>query len=101
QYDQCAKTLLYDERKKVKKLGTVGILCAGTSDVPVAEEAAVTAKAMGIEVKRFYDVGVAGIHRLFAQLDDIHSCDVLIVVAGMEGALVSVVGGIAHQPIIA
>ncbi|WP_017726456.1 nickel pincer cofactor biosynthesis protein LarB [Halalkalibacterium ligniniphilum] len=101
QYDECARTLLFDERSSHQGLGKVGILCAGTSDLPVAEEAAVTAHAMGLEVQRFYDVGVAGIHRLFDQLESIRTCDVLIVVAGMEGALVSVVGGLVQQPILA
>lgn len=101
-YDDCSRTLLYDKSTEQAKLGCkLGVLCAGTSDLPVAEEAAVTARAMGLEVARFYDVGVAGIHRLFDQLEQIETCDILIVVAGMEGALVSVVGGLAHQPVIA
>src|SRR5699024_826380 len=93
EYDECARTLLYREKiERPRPHAKVGILCAGTSDLPVAEEAAITAIAMGLEVDRFYDVGVAGIHRLFDQLDHILACDVLIVVAGMEGALASVVG---------
>lgn len=80
---------------------TILILTAGTSDMPVAEEAAVTAKIMGNEVKCIYDVGVAGIHRLFAQLDVIERANVIIVVAGMEGALASVVGGLVAKPVIA
>ncbi|NEU30119.1 nickel pincer cofactor biosynthesis protein LarB [bacterium LRH843] len=100
-YDECSRTLLSMKQTDINYLGKVGVLCAGTSDLPVAEEAAITARAMGLEVERFYDVGVAGIHRLFDQLERIQTCDVLIVVAGMEGALVSVVGGLAHQPIIA
>jgi NCAIR mutase (PurE)-related protein len=101
QYDECSRTLLYNRQIDNKPFGKVGVLCAGTSDLPVGEEAAITAHAMGLEVERFYDVGVAGIHRLFDQLESIRSCDVLIVVAGMEGALVSVVGGLVEQPILA
>ena len=77
------------------------VMSAGTSDIPVAEEAAITAEVMGHEVKRVYDVGVAGIHRLFAQYDTIRQANVCIVVAGMEGALASVVGGMVAKPIIA
>ncbi|UTR11923.1 nickel pincer cofactor biosynthesis protein LarB [Evansella sp. LMS18] len=101
-YDETSRTLLYNRRGEVPALHpAIGILCAGTSDLPVAEEAAVTAMAMGNEVKRFYDIGVAGIHRLFHHLEEIESCKVLIVIAGMEGALPSVVGGLVHQPVIA
>ncbi len=101
-YDECSRTLLYrKEQDQLTAFGKIGVLCAGTSDLPVAEEAAVTALAMGLEVARFYDVGVAGIHRLFDQLEQIRTCDVLIVVAGMEGALASVVGGLVHQPVLA
>lgn len=80
---------------------TIGIVCAGTSDLPVAEEAYITARAMGNPVKTFYDVGVAGIHRLFHHLEEIKQCRVVIAVAGMEAALPSVLGGLLHQPIIA
>lgn len=80
---------------------TVAVVTAGTSDIPVAEEAAITAEIMGNKVTRIYDVGVAGIHRLFAQLDAIRAANVLIVVAGMEGALASVVGGLVDKPVIA
>ncbi|MGO4886656.1 nickel pincer cofactor biosynthesis protein LarB [Anaerobacillus sp. MEB173] len=101
-YDLVSRTLLYRKtEQKPLHSRPIGILCAGTTDLPVAEEAAITARAMGNEVKRFYDVGVAGIHRLFDQLEDIKSCSVLIVIAGMEGALPSVVGGLVNQPIIA
>lgn len=102
-YDSLGKTLLYkppgyrlkNEQKKI------GVICAGTSDIPVAREAEVTIEAMGHQYSSFYDIGVAGIHRLFAQLEEIKKCDVLIVVAGMEGALPSVVGGLVSMPIIA
>jgi pyridinium-3,5-biscarboxylic acid mononucleotide synthase len=81
--------------------GRIGILAAGTSDLPVAEEAAVTAEALGAASERFYDVGVAGLHRLLAHHARLRECSVLIVVAGMEGALPSVVGGLVGQPVIA
>lgn len=83
------------------KQGSVAVVTAGTADIPVAEEAAVTAELLGNDVLRIYDVGVAGIHRLFDKLDDIRSADVVIVVAGMEGALASVVGGLVEVPVIA
>jgi NCAIR mutase (PurE)-related protein len=81
--------------------GTILIISAGTSDVPVAEEAAVTAEFMGNRVERLYDVGVAGIHRLLEHTERIRAATVLIVVAGMEGALPSVVGGLVDRPVIA
>ena len=79
----------------------VGVLCAGTSDLPVAEEAAITLEAFGRSVERIHDVGVAGIHRLLAVTDRIRSCSVLVVVAGMEGALPSAVAGLVEIPVIA
>ena len=79
----------------------ITILTAGTSDIPVAEEAAVTARLMGNRVKTIYDVGVAGLHRLLERLSDIREANVVIVVAGMEGALASVVGGLVAKPVIA
>jgi len=81
--------------------GYVAVVCAGTSDLPVAEEAAVTLESMGSRVVRIYDVGVAGIHRLFARLDDIRGANAVVVIAGMEGALASVVGGLVDKPIVA
>ena len=81
--------------------GTIGILCAGTSDIPVAEEAALCAELFGNSVERQYDVGVAGLHRLAAKLDSIRRATVLIVAAGMEGALPSVVAGMVSCPVIA
>jgi NCAIR mutase (PurE)-related protein len=83
------------------KLGTVSVLCAGTSDLPVAEEAAVTAEALGAEVKTINDIGVAGIHRLVAVEGELQHSDVVIVAAGMDGALPSLVGGIVAAPVIA
>jgi pyridinium-3,5-biscarboxylic acid mononucleotide synthase len=81
--------------------GTVAIVSAGTSDIPVAEEAAVTAYSLGNRVTRIYDVGVAGIHRLFGELASFESATAIIAVAGMEGALPSVVGGLVGVPVIA
>ncbi len=81
--------------------GPVAVVCAGTSDIPVAEEAAVTAEVMGNTVLRIFDVGVAGLHRLLARRQDLTSAAVVIVVAGMEGALASVVGGLVDRPVIA
>lgn len=81
--------------------GVIAVVTAGTADIPIAEEAAVTAEALGNKVDRIYDVGVAGIHRLFAKLDRIRKARVVIVVAGMEGALASVVGGLVESPVIA
>jgi NCAIR mutase (PurE)-related protein len=81
--------------------GSIAVITAGTADVPVAEEAAVCAGFLGHKVERLYDVGVAGLHRLLASLDVVRSANVLIVVAGMEGALPSVVGGLVDRPVIA
>lgn len=80
---------------------SVGVVCAGTSDLPVAEEAAVTLEAFGQRVVRVADVGVAGLHRLMGEIDRLRDCGVLIVVAGMEGALPSVVAGLVDRPVIA
>jgi pyridinium-3,5-biscarboxylic acid mononucleotide synthase len=89
------------ERRKPTGQGVVMVLSAGTSDIPVAEEAALCAEMFGNQVARVYDVGVAGIHRLTANLETIRSASVLIVVAGMEGALPSVVAGLVDKPVIA
>jgi NCAIR mutase (PurE)-related protein len=90
------------ERKPLSKLpGAIAVVCAGTSDLPVAEEAAVTAEIMGNRVERITDVGVAGVHRLFDRLEAIQRANVIIVVAGMEGALPSVVAGLVSKPVIA
>lgn len=82
-------------------LGTIVVATGGTSDMPIAEEAAVTAEVLGNEVVRLYDVGVAGVHRLLAHLDVIMSARVVVAIAGMEGALASVIGGLADCPVIA
>jgi NCAIR mutase (PurE)-related protein len=90
------------EKKPLPKLpGTIAVVCAGTSDLPVAEEAAVTAEIMGNRVERVTDVGVAGVHRLFGRLEIIQRANVTVVVAGMEGALPSVVAGLVCKPVIA
>ncbi|GAA0322994.1 nickel pincer cofactor biosynthesis protein LarB [Oceanobacillus sp. FSL W7-1293] len=89
------------EEKREEKEGYIAILCAGTSDLRIAEEAAVTAEALGSNVRRFYDVGVAGIHRLLDQAPAIQGATVSVVIAGMEGALPSVVGGLVSHPVIA
>ncbi len=86
---------------KITGRGLVGVVSAGTADIPVAEEAAVTARAMGNNVFQCYDVGVAGIHRVLSRVDEIRACSVVIAVAGMEGALPSVVGGLVGVPVIA
>lgn len=88
-------------KEKISSGHFIAILCAGTSDLKVAEEAAITAEAFGCEVRRFYDVGVAGIHRLFDNIEEIQQATVSITVAGMEGALPSVVGGLVSHPVIA
>ena len=85
----------------VRPVGTVLIVSAGTADLPVAEEAAITAETMGSPVERLYDVGVAGIHRLLGNQERLFAANVLVVVAGMEGALASVVGGLVARPVIA
>ncbi len=89
------------EKKRRPRSGNLLVLSAGTSDIPVAEEAAVTAEIIGAKVEKAFDVGVAGIHRLFHQRSKLEEADVIIVVAGMEGALASVVGGLVDKPVIA
>jgi hypothetical protein len=84
-----------------KSAGVVGVICAGTSDLPVADEAVVTLEIFGNRVERIADVGVAGLHRLIAVRDRLEACDVLIVAAGMEGALPSAVAGLVSKPVIA
>lgn len=84
----------------VEQIGNVTVVSAGTSDIPVAEEAAITAEVLGNQVNRIYDVGVAGLHRLLHVCDDLFKANVAVVVAGMEGALASVVGGLVSCPVI-
>ena len=100
-YNELSRTIVVHRGEDPVKKGKILVMSAGTADLPVAEEAAITAEVMGNEVQRTYDVGVAGIHRLLDRLDRIRWADVIIVVAGMEGALASVIGGLADQPIIA
>jgi NCAIR mutase (PurE)-related protein len=99
-YDPVSRLLTCGESSR-KYPGKVLVLCAGTADLPVAQEAAGTAEWMGCQVDRIYDVGVAGIDRLLAYRDKLREARVLIVVAGMEGALASVVGGMVRRPVIA
>ena len=87
--------------KKIERVGNIAIATGGTSDMPVAEEAARTAEALGSRVTRLYDVGVAGLHRLLSHLDLLEGARVVIAIAGMEGALASVVGGLVSCPVIA
>ncbi len=101
QYNELAKTIIIQRYKPKKKKGTILVLTAGTSDIPVAEEAVVTAELMGNKVEKVYDVGVAGVHRLFDIKEKIFHANVIIVIAGMEGALASIVGGLASKPVIA
>ncbi|AGT31305.1 hypothetical protein M493_05015 [Geobacillus genomosp. 3] len=99
-----AARLLYWKKEQAKTKETdayIAVICAGTSDLGVAEEAAITAEMFDCEVRRFYDVGVAGIHRLFHHIEAIRAATVSIVVAGMEGALPSVVSGLVSHPVIA
>lgn len=102
QYDELAR-MVYQHKDKNVVNGDrlISVITAGTSDIPIAEEAALRAEIMGNRVERIYDVGVAGIHRLLARVDDIRRANVNIVVAGMEGALASVVGGLVDKPVIA
>jgi len=100
-HHESARCVTIERKPLSKRKGAIAIVCAGTSDLPVAEEAAVTADVMGNRVERIYDVGVAGLHRLLARLDRIRAARVVVVVAGMEGALPSVVAGLVSRPVIA
>lgn len=101
EYDKMARTFLYKHADIPINKGKIVVVCAGTSDLPVAKEAQITADFLGNKTELISDVGVAGIHRLFAKLDVIQAANVLIVCAGMEGALASVVGGLVDKPVIA
>ncbi|HXG65543.1 MAG TPA: nickel pincer cofactor biosynthesis protein LarB [Blastocatellia bacterium] len=96
-----ARMIAVRRDRRERGAGAIAVISAGTADIPVAEEAAVTAAVMGNRVTRIYDVGVAGIHRLFGARADFESARVIVVVAGMEGALPSVVGGLVSVPVIA
>jgi pyridinium-3,5-biscarboxylic acid mononucleotide synthase len=100
-YNDLGRTIVYEPVPLPKRPGTILVITAGTADMPIAEEAAVTADVMGNQVDRLYDVGVAGIHRLLSHVDRIQNASVLIVIAGMEGALPSVIGGLVMRPVIA
>lgn len=101
QYYEIAHMGIVGEIPAPDGVGTIVIATGGTSDIPVAEEAALTALALGNEVTRLYDVGVAGVHRLLAHVEDVMNAQVIIAIAGMEGALASVIGGLADCPVIA
>lgn len=100
-YHAEARVIGLRQSEPASSMGPVAVLCAGTSDIPVAEEAAVTAEYLGVQVDRVFDVGVAGLHRLLAQREVLTRARVVIVCAGMEGALPSVVGGLVAAPVIA
>jgi hypothetical protein len=100
-YHQDARAMTIVLHPVKRRKGTVAVITAGTSDIPVAEEAAVTSEMMGCRVMRVYDVGVAGIHRLFDCAKEIAKADSVVVAAGMEGALASVVGGLVECPVVA
>jgi NCAIR mutase (PurE)-related protein len=101
EFHETARTITLRQSEPAAGKGLVGVVCAGTSDLPIAEEAAITARLMGNTVELIADVGVAGIHRLLAQQHALKSARVLIVCAGMEGALPTVVGGLVNAPVIA
>jgi NCAIR mutase (PurE)-related protein len=100
-HHEAARCVTIQDRPLPKRPGTIAVLCAGTSDIPVAEEAVVTADIMGNTVERIFDVGVAGLHRLLNRHERLLQAKVLVVVAGMEGALPSVVAGLVPRPVIA
>ena len=100
-YREDARILTRDVVPLPERKGKVAVLCAGTSDLPVAEEAAITAERLGASVERVFDVGVAGLHRLLSRMDRFADARAIVVVAGMEGALPSVVGGLTDKPVIA
>ncbi len=100
-YNSDAKAIVINRSKKIKPQHGIMLITGGTADIPIAEEAAITAELMGNKVERIFDVGVAGIHRLFDHLEHIRKARVLIVVAGMDGVLPTVVGGLVSVPVIA
>ena len=100
-HHESARCITIETKPVAKRPGTIAVVCAGTSDLPVAEEAAITAEIMGNRTERIHDVGVAGLHRMLARLELLQRANVLVVVAGMEGALPSVVAGLVSKPVIA
>ncbi len=100
EYDAVSR-ILKKEKTGKQRVGKIAVCCAGTADIPVAEEAAQTAEFFGCNVMRTYDVGVSGIHRLLSSVEDIQEANCVIAVAGMEGALASVIGGLVKNPVIA
>lgn len=100
-YHELARCVTIARRPGPKRPGSIAVICAGTSDLPVADEAAITAEIMGNRVERISDAGVAGLHRILSKLDALQRANVLVVVAGMEGALPSVVAGLVSKPVIA
>ena len=100
-HHEMARCLTLEVQPLPKRPGTIAVVCAGTSDLPVADEAAVTADIMGNRIERISDVGVAGVHRLLGRIESLQQANVIIVVAGMEGALPSVVAGLVSKPVIA
>ncbi len=100
-YDKLSHVGIVNHRERITASGTIIVATGGTSDIPVAEEAALTAEVLGNHVERLYDVGVAGIHRLLSHVDAISKATAIVAVAGMEGALASVIGGLADCPVIA
>lgn len=100
-YNETAKCFLAGKKHEIKSEDMIMVVTAGTADIPVAEEAAFTAEVFGNRVERTFDVGVAGIHRLFGNMEKINSASVIIVAAGMDGALPSVIGGLTDKPVIA
>ncbi len=101
EYHELAKMITIQQKEVPCCSTSIAVVTAGTSDIPIAEEAAVTAQMLGNPVEKIYDVGVAGLHRLLGNLEKIHQAKVIIVVAGMEGALASVVGGLVDKPVLA
>lgn len=100
EYDPVSRIIKIEKQGK-KRVGKIAVCTAGTADIPVAEEAAQTAEYFGSHVERIYDIGVSGLHRMLSQLDDIQSANCIVAVAGMEGALASVLGGLVDKPVIA
>lgn len=100
-FSELANMIYYQKRKVARRKGLTLVVTAGTSDIPIAEEACLTLEILGNKVKKLYDVGVAGIHRVIDKLDLIKEAKVIVVVAGMEGALASIIGGLTASPVIA